>query len=205
MPPLARASAGGRAVTVLVAVVLLVAAVALFINLRGDGGEAVESTTTSSSPPTTISTIEQLVPTSVEASSSFSAAFAVENLIDGDAETYWNDAGLRGEDAVLLFSFAQPVQIFDMEVQNLFDDVKFKRNYRIRGYVVTVDDLPAVERSGTLDDTNRKQTIEIGSLGTTTLTLRVTSTFPAEAVGADTPFEELALQSVRFFGVQAPQ
>jgi hypothetical protein len=201
-PPLARASAGGRAVTVLTAVVVVVALIALIINLRGDGTDGGPDTTAATTTSTSsIPAIEQLIPTSVDASSSFSAAFGPENLIDGDSDTYWNDAGLRGEGAVLTFSFAQPVQIFDIEIQNLLDQVKFRRNYRIRSYVITVDDLPAVERSGTLDDVNTKQTIAIGSRDTRELVITVTDTYPAEAVGDDTAFEELALQSIRFFGV----
>ncbi len=108
---------------------------------------------------------------------------------------------MRGEGATLTFRFAQPVQIFDIEIQNLVDQVKFRRNYRIKNYVITVDDLPAVERAGTLDDNNTKQTIAIGSRDTRELVIRVTDTYPAEAVGDDPAFEELALQSVRFFGV----
>lgn len=202
-PPMARATAGGRAVTVLVLVVVIAGVLALLVNLRGDGdtnaGESSTTTTTTSLTPTTI---DRLDPTSVEASSSF-PGFGPEHLIDGDNDTYWNDNGLRGVDAELVFRFAQPVQIFDMEIQNLIDDVKFKRNYRIEGYVITVDDLPAIERIGTLEDTNRSQTIEIESIATTELRLRITSTYPAQAVGDDPAFEELALQSVRFFGVPA--
>lgn len=204
-PPLARATAGGRAVTVLTAVVVVVAIIALIFNLRGDDEPSgTDTTSTSSSTTTSIPIIEQLIPTSVDASSSFSAAFGPENLIDGDTDTYWNDAGLRGEGAVLTFSFAQPVQIFDIEIQNLIDEVKFRRNYRIRSYVITVDDLPAVERSGTLDDNNTKQTIAIGSRDTRELVITVTGTYPAEAVADDPAFEELALQSIRFFGVPTP-
>jgi hypothetical protein len=202
-PPLARASAGGRAVTVLTAVVVVVAFIALLFNLRGDdtttGAEG--SSTSTSTSTSIIPRIDQLEPTSVDASSSFSAAFGPENLIDGDTDTYWNDAGLRGEGATLTFRFAQPVQIFDIEIQNLVDEVKFRRNYRIKSYVITVDDLPAVERTGMLDDNNTKQTIAIGSRDTRELVIRVTDTYPAQAVGDDPPFEELALQSVRFFGV----
>jgi len=200
-PPLARATAGGRAVTVLTGVVVVVALIALIINLRGDGTGGEVSTSTSSTTSTAPLAIEQLIPTSVDASSSFSAAFGPENLIDGNNDTYWNDAGLQGEGAILTFSFAQPVQIFDIEIQNLIDNVKFRRNFRIKNYVITVDDLPAVERTGVLEDVNTKQTIAIGSRDTRELVIRVTDTYPAEAVDDETAFEELALQSVRFFGV----
>ena len=200
-PPLARATAGGRAVTVLAAVVVIVGFVALLINLRGDEPPTSDTSSSTSTTSVTPPEITLLKPTSVDASSSFSTAFGPENLIDGDIDTYWNDAGLGGENAILTFRFAQPVQIFDVEVQNLVDEVKFKRNYRIKGYVITIDDLPAVERSGTLDDTNTQQTIAIGSVATRELVLVVTSIYPAEAVGDDPAFEELALHSVRFFGV----
>jgi hypothetical protein len=42
----------------------------------------------------------------------------------------------------------------------------------------------------------------VARLGTTTLRVDVTTTHLAEPVGENPPFDELALQGVRFFGVE---
>jgi len=185
----------------LAAVVLLVALVALIFNVfRGNGETAAEddaATTTSATAP--VAAVE-LFASSVAASSEIDGHEA-SNLIDGDSETDWNDEGLRGKDAWLEFSFAQPVQLTEIELQNLTEDERFKRNYKIQGYVVTVDDME-IEIPGRLENTNDPQRIPIASLGTSNLTIRVTSTYTAEPAGDKPPFNELALQGIRFFGIE---
>lgn len=201
--PGARNSAGGRALGVLSAVVLVVALVALTMNIFGSGdGETTVADTTPSSTSTTIPTpTVELFASSVTASSQFSASFAPENLLDGDATTYWNDDSQRGVDAWLTFTFATPVEIREIELQNVLDDEKFRLNYKIQGFTVDVNDLDA-NISGRLENTNQPQTVRILSLNTITLTISVTTVHPAENVVDQVPFEELALQGVRFFGVE---
>jgi len=196
--PTLRTSPGGRALGVLVAVVLLVALAALIFNVfRGGDGSAESSTTSSTSTTIPVATVE-LFPSSVEASS-FLTGHEPEHLIDGDEDTDWNDDGARGVDASLTFTFAEPVRITEIELQNLFDDDRFKKNYKIQGYLITTDDL-TIDISGRLTNTNDAQRVPIASLGTTQLLIEVKSTYPAEPAGDRPPFNELALQSVRFFG-----
>lgn len=201
--PQSRSSAGGRALGVLAAVVLVVALVALMMNIfRGGEADLVGPDTSSSSTSTTV-----LVPTvelfaaSASASSQVSESFSPSNLIDGKPETRWNDDSQRGVGAWLEFTFATPVQIREIVLQNVTDDEKFKRNYKIQGYTITVNDLN-VPISGRLANSNEPQTIKIASLETFTLRIEVTTTHPAEPIGDDPPFEELALQGVQFFGVE---
>jgi hypothetical protein len=195
--PNLRTSPGGRALGVLGAVVLLVALAALIFNVFS-GGEAAESTTTTSSVTTIPVAAVELFPASVEASS-FLNGHDPEQLIDGDDDTDWNDDSSRGVDAWLRFSFSQPVRITEIELQNLLDDDRFKKNYKIQGYLITTDDL-TIEISGRLNNTNDPQRVPIASIGTTELTIAVKSTYPAEPAGDRPPFNELALQSVRVFG-----
>jgi hypothetical protein len=183
---------------VLVAVVLFVALAVLIFNVfRSDEGTAASSTTTSTSTTVAVAAVE-LFPSSVEANS-FLTGHEPEHLIDGDPETDWNDDGARGVDAWLRFTFAEPVRITEIEMQNLFDDERFKKNYKIQGYLITTNDL-TIEISGRLANTNDAQRVPIASLGTTELIIEVKSTYPAEPAGDRPPFNELALQSVRFFG-----
>ena len=159
-----RATPGSRALTVLGGVLLVVLIAVLFINLRGDDTAA----TTTTEPPVTSTSfgpnITELLPFSVEASSSF-PGFESGNLIDDDEASYWNDNSLRGNNAWLEFSFAQPVQITEIEMQNLEDEEKFRRNYRIKSLVITVDDLQ-IEIPFSMDDSNSPQRVQIGSLET---------------------------------------
>jgi hypothetical protein len=196
--PTLRTSPGGRALGVLVAVVLFVGLAALIYNVfRGSDETAASSTTTSTSTTIPVATVE-LFPSAVEASSSLTG-HEPEHLIDDDPDTDWNDDGARGVDAWLRFTFAEPVRITEIELQNLFDDERFKKNYKIQGYLITTDDL-TIEISGRLANTNDAQRVPIASLGTTELVIEVKSTYPAEPAGDRPPFNELALQAVRFFG-----
>jgi hypothetical protein len=198
MPPSLRTSPGGRALGVLAAVILLVALAALAFNIFSGGGENDETTTTTVPTTTIPAAATELFAASVDASS-FLPGWEPENLIDGDPSTHWNDESLHGIGAVLTFTFSDPVSITEIELQNLLDDEGFKRNYKIQGYLITTDDL-SVEFSGRLDNVNDPQRVPIASLNTLQLTIVVASTYPAESAGDKPPFDELALQSVRFFG-----
>ena len=201
--PAARTSAGGRALGVLAAVVLVVALIALMVNIFRSGDAEVAGPETSSSTTTTTQPVivSEIIPTSVTASSQLSDRFGPENLIDGDPETRWNDKSARGVDAWLEFTFATPVQITEMEFQNVSDDTKFRQNYKIQGYTITVNDLNVPIR-GRLVNSNEPQRVRIASLETFTLRVDVSTTYPAQPVGDQPPFDELALEDVRFFGVE---
>ncbi len=204
----ARVSPAARLVT-LGAVVLFVVIVVILVGriLGGDGDATatpeVTSTTQATGDPADTTELtpaaEELRPSSVSVSSRFSDTFGPNNLIDGDPATYWNDASLHGEGAELVFEFEDPGAIDRLVIQNVVDENAFRRNYRIRGYEVTTDDLPT-PITGELADTQEAQTIEVTTTATTRLTLRVTSTYAGESAGGQAAFEELALAEVTVFG-----
>jgi len=194
-----RATPGSRALGVLVAVVLIVVLVALFMNIFGGDEEVVPAATTIAPATTVFEIVEELQPSTVEASSELGTQWVAENLIDGNLATEWQDRSLSGRGAVLTFRFSQPVAITEIEIYNLPDDVRFRQNFRIRGYRITVDDL-SYEITGQLANVNTRQVIEVASISTRTLTLEVTTTYESEPVDDGVPFTELALADVRFFG-----
>ncbi|MEN8235327.1 MAG: discoidin domain-containing protein [Actinomycetota bacterium] len=200
--PNLRTSPGGRALGVLGAVVLLIALAALIFNVFRGGEETASSTSSTTSSTTVPAAAVEIFPVSAEASS-FLNGHEPESLIDGDDSTDWNDASAKGLDAWITFTFSPPVRITEIRLQNLLDDERFKRNYKIQGYIITTDDL-AMEVSGRMQNTNDPQHIPIASLGTRELTIQVKSTYPGEAVDDNVPYNELALQAVRFFGSDAP-
>jgi hypothetical protein len=202
--PPARSTAGGRALGVLAAVVLVVALVALMMNIFGgsDGSEvAVPGDSTSTTTTSILMPPTELVPTSVKASSELNESFSAENLIDGDPDTRWNDNSLRGVGAELEFTFSPAVQITEIVFQNVEDDEAFKRNYKIQGYQIEVNDLN-VPISGRLLNSNEPQRVMIASLETFNLKIFITTTHLAEPVGQAPPFSELALQGIQFFGFE---
>lgn len=195
--PVIRATPGGRALTVIAGVVLFVLGAVLLLNLRGTTPPA--TTTTLAGPTSTVPrNVTNLIPFDVEASSSF-PGFPPSNLIDGNPETYWNDFSLRGIDAWLEFSFTQPVQITEIELQNVEDEERLRRNYRIKSLIIEVNDVQ-IEIPMTMEDNSEPQRVPISSLGTTRVKISVRSTYPAEQYDGKAPYGELALQSVKFFG-----
>ncbi|MEE8331474.1 MAG: discoidin domain-containing protein [Acidimicrobiia bacterium] len=198
--PMLRTTAGARALMVLAAVILAVALIALLVNIFNGGSDNPSAgTTADTTGASTIPSqaIVELQVTDVRASSQI-PGFPASALIDSDPENSWNDTQLSGQ-AFLTFTFAQPVQITQIQLQNITDEERFHRNFRIRDYQIEIDDLPTVT-SGTLEDDNSAQAITVPSLQTTEITIKVINTYTAEPYEGRLPFRELALQEVKFFG-----
>ena len=165
-PPMPRSTPGGRALGVLGGVVVLVALIALFMNLWGDDDPTTPEAQTSTSSATD-DTTEQvaIAPASVDASSQLTG-YEASRLIDGDVATYWNDASARGTDAELNFVFAQPVALSEMELTNIQQRDPFRQNYRMKDIEVTVDDLE-LQLTFTLPDSTDPYRITLDTLRTT--------------------------------------
>ncbi len=132
--PLAPVSAGTRALTVILAVLAGVVLLALiFTNLRGGGDETAATTESTETTETTAvvgnaGPIQPIEPIDIECSTSLNdTTLACGNLIDGTA-AYWNDLSLRGEGAVITVTFAEPVQLEQVQFVNIDNDVSFRRN-----------------------------------------------------------------------------
>jgi hypothetical protein len=201
--PMVRATPGGRALSVLAAAVLIVALVALLVNVFRGGDDVASTTTVPESTTTTIPDIAQITPTQVEATSQIAEAFSDANVIDGDLLTEWQTSH-DIEPLTLEFRFAQPVQIQYIELYNIEDQDRFLSNYRIKGYRVTVDDLPGVEIRKTFEDlASGPQKVDIASIETTLLTLEILSSYPSQAVNNGQAFDELAVAEIKFWGTSS--
>ncbi len=200
--PMVRATPGGRALSVLAAAVLVVALIALLVNVFRGGDDTAEATTTTSTTTTVAPTVVPITPTSVRASAQLAEAYADSNLIDDDLQTEWQ--ANHADTLTIDFTFAQPVQIEYIQIYNIEDQNRFLRNYRIQGYKITTDDLPGVENRNTLkDQAGGPQRIDIASIGTTTLTLEVLSNYASQALGGEIAFNELVVAEVKFWGTPA--
>jgi hypothetical protein len=200
--PMLRTTAGARALVVLSSIVLSVAMLALLINLFGGDDTAVAASSSTSS--TTIATlpISELTPIRVDCTSEL-VAFPCSALVDDDPTNRWN-ATDQGIGAELTFFFSPPVQITEMFLTNVADQERFTRNARIKGIEIVIDDLSQATIDE-LDDTNAEpQRIQIRSLRTSSLTLKITSAYIGTSFEGNEPFTELALQQIQFFGRVAP-
>ena len=201
--PMIRTTAGARALAVILGVVAVVAVIAFAWNalFGGDDEPAPDGTSTTTTTAPAASS-QQFVPISVTCSSTLetaSGSFACENLVDG-TDRYWNDQSAQGRDAFIEFTFAEPIAIEQIVFKNVVDDESFRKNYRVKGYEIVTDDLPDQQFIDQLDDDNRSQLILLATLRTRQLTFRVTSTYAAEAVTGETPFNELAIDEFEFYG-----
>lgn len=204
--PIRSVTAGNRAVRVIIIGVAFVVIFALIIQaMRGNdepGDQAVDGSTTSTEatePSMVLGPLEEITPISITCSSEYNAGLACENLIDGD-ETYWNDASRRGEDARITVTFVNPVALEQVQIINVDNLEKFRRNYRVRGVEIFADDFPGVPFVDEIPDANdRPHGIPTTTNHTTVLEIRVTSTWPSEALGGEA-FDELAIQEIKFWG-----
>ena len=201
--PMIRTTAGARALAVILGVVAVVAVLAFAWNaIFGGGDEPPPDETTTTSTSQVAASPQQYMPISVNCSSTLEVAadrFACDNLIDG-TDRYWNDQSAQGRDAFIEFTFAEPIAIEQIVFKNVVDDDAFKKNYRVKGFEIVTDDLPDRPFIDQLDDDNRSQLILLATLRTRQLTFRVTSTYAAEAVTGETPFNELAIDEFEFYG-----
>lgn len=198
--PLITMTAGVRAAIVIGSVIVGVIIIALVFNaIRGDGGDTTTESTETSTTTTLQRTLPERIPASnisVECSSEL-ASFPCENLIDG-TDAAWNDAGLEGVGATMTFTFNTPWQLEQIVFNNLEDDTRFRRNFRINGLEIRADDMT----DGTIETlVNRagRHLINFTTLNTTQVVIEVRSTWPAEVVDG-TSFTELALEEVEFYG-----
>ncbi len=198
--PMIRTTAGARALAVILVAVAVVALLAWGFNALFGGDDEPSAQETSTTTTTSgAAAPEQFIPISVTCSSELNENFGCSNLIDG-TERYWNDQSAQGRDAQIEFTFAEPIAIEQIVFKNVGDDASFNRNFRVKGFEIITDDLPDRSIIEQLDDSNRSQLIEVASLRTRQLTFRVTSTYAAEAVAGETPFNELAIDEIEFYG-----
>ena len=200
--PMLRTTAGARALIVLAAVVLFVAMLALVFNAFGNSEDPIAATSTTTGTTAATTAITPLQPFRIECSSEL-ASFPCEALIDGDPSTSWN-ATEGGINATITFYFSPQVQITEMIIENVDDEGRFLRNRRIKGIEVEIDDLQQVTVEELADTNDEPHRIQIRSLQTSSVTLRITSAYPGQSHLGQEPFPELAVQEISFYGRTSP-
>ena len=204
--PMLRTSAGARAlVAVIVVIALVIIAAFVFRAFGGEDEPAAGSETTLAEATTTTARgrARQVTPLEVTASSSLGERWGPEMLIDRDPTTAWNDASQGGQGGWIEFTFAQPIEIQWINVAHYQEEERFYRNFRVRGFLITADDLRDQPLPGELEDVPGEQRVAFQSVRTTRLRFEVVSTWPAQAFNGEVPFEELAIEEIEFWGRDA--
>jgi hypothetical protein len=199
--PIIRTTAGARALAVIVGTIAVVALLALLFNsIFGDKGPASAASTSTTTSTTVASVPVKIEPISWSCSSVLNDKFSCDNIFDGNDSTYWNDASAKGQGAEIQVTFAQPYALQTIVFKNVTDDTKFEMNYKVKGFEIDFDDLPDAPFIDQLDNSNRAQPIAVSSYSTTQLTFKVTSTYESQSVDSATPYNELAIAEIEFWG-----
>ncbi len=205
--PIRSGTSGSRAVRVIVTGVAFIVVFALIVQaIRGGddpadvaGSENSSTSTEVTEPTVVLGPTQEIRPILITCSSEYNENLACSNLID-DAEDYWNDAGQKGEDAVITATFVSPVALEQVQIINVTSAEKFRRNYRVRGVEIFTDDFPGLPFVEEIPDANdRPHGVATTTNHTTVVEIRVTSTWPSEPLGGEA-FDELAIQEIKFWG-----
>lgn len=140
----------------------------------------------------------------VDVSSQLNDAFGMQNLIDGDRTTSWQDASLRGTGAQVIVRFAEPVHVDHLVIAPLLDRDRFLRNYWVQDLEIElITDAgeigePIVSRLSR--DLHEPERIDVRSNAVRGLVLTVATTYPSQPVGKTPPFDELAIAEIEVWG-----
>lgn len=198
--PMIRTTAGARALGVILGTVAVVAILAFAVNSLFGNNEPAATTSTSTTSTTVAAVPVKIVPINWSCSSELAESLSCDHIFDGDDSTYWNDASAKGQGAKIEVTFAQPYALQTIVFKNVTDDTKFTMNYKVKGFRIDFDDLPDAPFIDQLDDSNRAQPIAVTSYSTTQLTFNVTSAYESRSVDGATPYNELAIAEIEFWG-----
>ena len=197
---------GIRAVFFLALIIPLIAGASYFYNSR-IAEEVVEeiAIVEQTTIPTTSTIIESKLgpkfPINCAASSTYDSGstgdFACENLFDG-TYSMWQDNSLKCEDGWIEFNFSDEIFIEFIVVQNAQKSNSFKRNHKVRDLLITGDD-PELEIQKELENDNFEQWVDVNT-STSYLRIDFLSAYPGEDLNGQEPFDECAIQEIRFFG-----
>ena len=186
-PPRSTRSPVPRSLLLGAAIALAVVAVFLFAALRRDGEPSPDTRVSSSLDRSTIT-----ASASSELSSTRSRTFGIDNTLDGDPGTAWNDgAPGPGVGQTLTYRFSRRVNVTSIRLLNGSgdSDARFKENARISEVRVTTDDGSVTVGFA---DTRLPQEVH-GEFGiTAVVTLEVLSVYPGSR------YEDLAVSEIEF-------
>jgi hypothetical protein len=210
--PAVQAPAGVRAVIAISSLLLGVILIALLFNVfKGDGAPAQTTDTTTGTSETSGTTggAENPGPISILSAScvpeGLGGSFGCSNLIDSDPSEFqinWNELPENEKEVTITLTFDQPMTITRIDWSNIEDETRFRRNFRAKGITLLAEDS-ALKVPITLEDQPGTNSYEYSAIRTNTLEITVLSDWPAEVVGEEPPYDDLAIVEIAVIGYPA--
>ncbi len=195
-PPPIKTTTFSRAIGALSIVILVAAVPILVARLMSPEEPRVESPAASTST-VAAPQLGPLQPIGVDCSSDAPRS-ACQALIDDDPETIWS-AFATGDETEIIFHFSPPVTMTNVSIQNISDELGFRRHARVATYELHLSDAPQAV-IGEIPDTPGSHDVVLSSMALSSLTLHITSVYPGEHVGEEEPHDDVALQGISFIG-----
>lgn len=204
--PMIQTTAAMRTALIAGGVLVAVVVIAFVVNALGGDDEPVADSTTTTS--TTAVEATQVVVTDISCSDEYPSAHPCENLVDGtDAD--WNaPIPPAGEVLTIQMTFDKPYAVTYVDITNLPDgDERFIRNYRVQGIRLSTSDAPTPFSKSLPDQGGALPPIEFRTLGSTSMTIEILSTYPSQSIGEGEDiqpgFQDLSVAEIRVFGTPA--
>lgn len=166
--------------------------------------DASTTTTTSEKSAATTTTVlpipsaDPRPPDAIQASSELEATegatYVVENLLDGELGTAWQEGTEdNGPGEWIKLTFSRPVRLALLEIANGYqkDERRFRGNARIENLTIVYSDGSV--QAASLKDTRGYQNIDLAAKETESLELIIESVFPGER------WEDLAVSEIRVY------
>lgn len=203
--PMIQTTAAMRTALIAGGLLIAVVVIAFVVNaLRGDETPEVLDTTTTSS---TVPSATEVVIESVTCSDEYPTAHPCTNLVDGtDAD--WNaPVPPAGETLTIEMRFVNPTAISFVEIVNLPEGERFRRNYRARAVRLSTSDVSTPFSKTLTDQPGPLTPIDFRTQGSLSLTIEIVSVFPSESIGEGEDvlpgFEDLSVAEIRVYGTPA--
>lgn len=203
--PMIQTTAAMRTALIAGGVLVVVVVVAFLVNaLTGEEEPAAESTSTTT---TTVADASQVVVTDIQCSDEY-PGHPCTNLIDA-SDVDWNaPIPPAGEVLTIQMTFDKPYALTYVEITNLpEDDDRFIRNYRVQGIRLSASDAATPFSKSLPDQGGALAPIEFRTLGSTSLTIEILSTYPSQGIGEGEDiqpgFQDLSIAEIRVFGTPA--
>ena len=110
----------------------------------------------------------------------------------------WQDNSLSCKDAILEFTFSDNVYFEFIVIQNAEKSSSFKKNFKARDIRITTDESD-YEVDKELENDNFQQWIDLNTYANT-IKIEILSAYPGEEFNGQNPFNECAIQEIKFFG-----
>lgn len=208
--PIIQTTAAMRTALMAAAALIIVVVIAFIVRAVGGEDPPVDEADVSTS---TTSTTEAVIGPMVIIRATCSAEYPnrpCEALFDGQSDTDWNAPlpGSPDENLTITLTFDRPYEIGYIEFTNLEGGTeRFLLNHRANGLRITSSDVETPQLASLDDQGGVLAPIVFNTSLSTTLTIEIVSTYPAQAIGegedVQPGFSDLSIAEIRVFGSPA--